>query len=133
MAIQFLKDTLINGHFSFQESAYTTITASGNTHTIDLTADTNNYKVTANNATNTLAFSNLSAKVVGKTGSIIISNPSSVGSLGWAALPATAYTPGGVAISFDTTSNGIAVISYLVMSANKVLINYVGNFGSYPQ
>tara|TARA_R100001015_G_C4634812_1_gene202200 strand:+ start:2512 stop:2913 length:402 start_codon:yes stop_codon:yes gene_type:complete len=133
MAIQFLQDTLINGHFSFQESAFTSVVASGNTHTVDLTADTNNYKVIANNATNTLAFSNLSDKVIGKTGSIAIQNPASVGSLGWAALPATAYTPGGVAISFDTSSNGIAVISYLVMSANKVLINYVGDFGSYPQ
>ena len=29
-------------------------------------------------------------------------------------------------------ASGIAVISYLVLSSTKVLINYVGNFDSYP-
>ena len=115
------------------EQPYINITASGNTHTVDFSKPGNNYKITANNATNIIAFSNLSSNLQGKGGSIIISNPSSVGSLGWAELPSTAYTPGGSAINFDTSSNGIAVISYLVMSSNKVLINYVGDFGSYPQ
>jgi len=109
------------------------ITASSNTHTIDFDAHGNNYNITATNATNTIAFSNLGADNIGKSGTIVITNPSSVGSLGWAALPATAYTPGGGTISFDTTANKIAIISYIVVASNKVLINYVGDFGSYPQ
>ena len=36
-------------------------------------------------------------------------------------------------ISFDTTANKIAIISYIVVASDKVLINYVGDFGSYPQ
>ena len=109
------------------------ITASSNTHTIDFDAHGNNYSITANNATNILSFSNLGADNIGKSGTIVITNPSSVGSLGWAQLPSTAYTPGGGTISFDTTANAIAIISYIVVASNKVLINYVGDFGSYPQ
>ena len=112
---------------------FTTVTHSSNTHTIDLNAGENNYNVTAQNATNTIAFSNLAAADVGKAGNIIITNPGTVTSLAWAALPATAYTPGGAAISFDLTANKIAVLSYLVIASDKVLINYVGNFGAYPQ
>ncbi len=112
---------------------FNTITASGNTHTVNLDKKANNYSITANNATNTIAFSNLDSDKIGKGGTILITNPSSVGSLGWAALPATAYTPGGGTISFDTTANKIAIISYIVVASDKVLINYVGDFGSYPQ
>jgi hypothetical protein len=111
----------------------TTITHSSNTHTIDFNAANQNYTITAQNATNTIAFSNLAAADVGKTGNIIITNPGTVTSLAWAALPATAYTPGGAAISFDLTAGKIAVLSYLVIASDKVLINYVGNFGAYPQ
>ena len=66
-----------------------------------------------------------------QSGSIIITNPSSVGSLAFAALPNTAYTPGGSTISFDTTASAIAVISYLIIASNKVLVNYVGAFKQY--
>ena len=109
------------------------ITHSSNTHTIDFDAHGNNYNITATNATNTIAFSNLGADNIGKSGTIVITNPASVGSLGWSQLPSTAYTPGGGTISFDTTANAIAIISYIVVASNKVLINYVGDFGSYPQ
>ena len=112
---------------------FTAITHSSNTHTIDFNSDNQNYTITAQNATNTIAFSNLTAADVGKAGNIIITNPGTVNSLAWAALPATAYTPGGAAISFDLTANKIAVLSYLVIASDKVLINYVGNFGAYPQ
>ena len=37
------------------------------------------------------------------------------------------------AISFDTTAGKQAVLSYLIVSSSIVLINYVGDFGSYPQ
>jgi hypothetical protein len=109
----------------------TTVTHSSNTHTIDFNADNQNYNVTANNAANTIAFSNLAAADVGKQGTIIITNPSSVGSLSFAALPNTAYTPGGSTITFDTTADAIAVITYMVIASDKVLVNYVGGFKQY--
>ena len=121
----------VNGELNFKKSGFTSITASSNSHAVDFATNTNNYNVTATNATNTITFSNLSSSVVGKSGSIIITNPSSVGSLAFAALPNTAYTPGGSTISFDTTANAIAVISYLVISSTKVLVNYVGAFKQY--
>ena len=121
----------VNGELNFKKSGFTSITASSNSHAVDFATNTNNYNVTATNATNTITFSNLSSSVIGKSGSIIITNPSSVGSLAFAALPNTAYTPGGSTISFDTTANAIAVISYLVIASNKVLVNYVGAFKQY--
>ena len=90
-------------------------------------------QVTAQNATNSITFENLSENVVGKTGTIVITNPSSVGSLAWSAFATSVYTPGGGAISFDTTADKIAVLNYFVATVNIVLVNYVGNFGAYPQ
>jgi hypothetical protein len=139
MALQFLQDlkvtsgTLEASDFKFQSSSFTDINHTSNTHTVGFNLPTNNFTITAQNATNTIAFSGLSSSVIGKSGTIVITNPASVGSLGWAALPATAYTPGGVAISFDTTANKIAVLTYFIAASDKVLINYVGDFGSYPQ
>lgn len=109
------------------------ITHSSNTHTIDFDAHGNNYSIAAQNATNTIAFSNLDASKIGKAGTIVITNPGTVGSLGWAELPATAYTPGGGTISFNTTASKLAVLTYFIAAADKVLVNYVGDFGSYPQ
>ena len=120
-------------YFSHIIQPFVTVTASSNTHTIDFSKAGNNYKISVNNAASTINFSNLNAAKIGKSGSIIITNPSSVGSLSFNELPATAYTPGGGSISFDTTANGIAVITYIVIASDKVLINYVGDFGSYPQ
>ena len=120
-------------YFSHIIQPFVTVTASSNTHTIDLDKAGNHYKVTANNATNTIAFSNLDASKIGKSGSIIITNPASVGSLGFAGLDSTLYTPGGSTINWDTTANAIAVLTYLVIASNKILINYVGAFDSYPQ
>ena len=99
-------------------------------HTVDFDKPGNNYSITANNATNSLTFSNLDATRVGKSGTIIITNPSTVTSLGWNELPDTAYTPGGSTISFNSNPrNKIAVITYFIDAADKVLINYVGDFG----
>jgi len=113
---------------------FVTVTiGSGNVHYIDLDKSGNNYKITPTNATNRIVFNNLDATRIGKAGTIMITNPASVNSLGWAELPASAYTPGGGTISFDTTANKIAVLTYLVVASDKVLVNYVGDFGSYPQ
>lgn len=110
-----------------------TITHSSNTHTVDLDAAGNNYSITATNAANTITFSNLDATRVGKAGTIVITNPSSVGSLSFQPLAATCYTPGSSEISYNTSANAVAVLSYFVSASNKILINYVGAFGSYPQ
>jgi len=110
-----------------------TAPTSSNAHTIDFSQRGNNYAITATNATNSITFSNLDSALVGKGGTILITNPASVGSLGWAALPATAYTPGASTINFDTTASKTAAMSYLIIASDKVLINYVGAFDSYPQ
>tara|TARA_R100000995_G_scaffold84034_1_gene61527 strand:+ start:178 stop:657 length:480 start_codon:yes stop_codon:yes gene_type:complete len=114
-------------------TGFQSVTHSSNSHAIDLNTTANNYTVTAQNATNSITFENLSENVVGKTGTIVITNPSSVGSLAWSAFATSVYTPGGGAISFDTTADKIAVLNYFVATVNIVLVNYVGNFGAYPQ
>lgn len=119
------------GGFAFMKTFTTDITHSSNTHTIDLGALTNNYAITAQNATNTIAFNDLNSHCVGKSGNIVITNPASVGSLAWAYLPSTAYTPGGAVINWDTNASSVSIMSYFVLASNKILINYVGNFKSY--
>ena len=114
-------------------TGFTDVTHDANTHTVDLNSTVNNYNITANNATNTLTFANANSNVIGKTGTIVITNPASVGSLAWATFPTTIYTPGGGAINFDTTASKIGVLNYFVATADKILVNYVGNFGPYPQ
>ena len=127
------------GHISHEMQKAITITHSSGVHTIDFKQRSNYYIINPRNGTNSIAFSNLDGgnytDVAGQTGTIVINNPASVGSLSWSspALPATAYTPGGSAITFNTTANRIAVMTYFVVAYNKVLINYVGNFDDYPQ
>ena len=36
-------------------------------------------------------------------------------------------------ISFNTTASKLAVLTYFIAAADKVLVNYVGDFGGYPQ
>lgn len=127
------------GHISHEMQKAITITHSSGVHTVDFKQRSNYYIINPRNGTNSIAFSNLDGgnytDVAGQTGTIVINNPASVGSLSWSspALPATAYTPGGSAITFNTTANRIAVMTYFVVAYNKVLINYVGNFDDYPQ
>ena len=120
-------------YFSHIIQPFVTVTASGNTHTIDLDISVNNYKITLNNATNTIAFSNLDATRIGKAGTITLKNPSSVGSLGFQGLQGVVSTPGSSFINFDTTAGATAVITYIVIASDEILINYVGAFGQYPQ
>lgn len=120
-------------YFSHIIQPFVTVTASGNTHTIDLDKSGNNYKITLNNATNTIAFSNLDATRIGKAGTITLKNPSSVGSLGFQGLQGVVSTPGSSFINFDTTAGATAVITYIVIASDEILINYVGAFGQYPQ
>ena len=109
------------------------VSGNAHTHTIDLLTTANNYNVTAVNDINKIIFDNITTDVIGKTGTIVITNPSDISSLSWSAFASIIYTPGGGSINFDTTANAIAVLNYFVANQTKILVNYVGNFGSYPQ
>ena len=124
-------DISIDGALNFQKTGFTTITGSSNTFTINFATEKNNYQFTLDNAACTIAFSNLGTSVVGKSGNIIITNPSSVGSLSVGNLPSTAYSPGGATVSWDTNASSVSILSYFILASDKVLINYVGNFKSY--
>jgi hypothetical protein len=123
-------DVDIDGELNFQKTGFTTITGSSNTFNINFATETNNYKFTLDNAACTIAFANLT-NVVGKSGNIIITNPSSVGSLSVGNLPSEAYSPGGATINWDTNASSVSILSYFILASDKVLINYVGNFKSY--
>ena len=127
----------ISGGFSHQKSNPKTINHSSGVFAIDFAHETNHYICAAANSSSvdhSFTFANMTNSI-GQQGTIIINNPNEVGNLTWAspALPNTGYTPGGSAITFNVTANKIAVITYFVISNTKVLINYVGNFSSYPQ
>ena len=131
MSIKILSDSFFQGELNNKQVGVATITHSSNTHTVDFSAEENNYSITAQNAACTIAFANLSANVVGKSGNIIITNPSSVGSLSVGNLPSEAYSPGGATINWDTNASSVSILSYFILASDKVLINYVGNFKSY--
>jgi len=110
--------------------------SNSNTFTIDFSKEENNYSCVPTNGGNVnFVFSNITTQKINKQGNIIITNPSSSGSLSFSvpALPATAFSPGGSQINFDTTANAVAIISYHILTTTKVLINYVGSFQSYDQ
>ena len=129
--VTFVEDAKFNKALNFQKTGFTTITGSSNTFNINFATATNNYQFTLDNAACTIAFANLSANVVGKSGNIIITNPSSVGSLSVGNLPSAAYSPGGATINWDTNASSVSILSYFILASDKVLINYVGNFKSY--
>jgi len=104
----------------------TTASESSNTHTITLN-DNDNFNITATNATNTIALT-VASENVGQSGMIVITNPASVGSLAFAALPSYMLTPDGATVNFVTTANAIHIITYYVHATDKVLCNYIGNF-----
>ena len=142
MAIPILSDVgiqgglTIDGGFSFQQQTTSTLIHSSGAFGVDFNTGANYYICNAASGTHnhSISFANISSNV-GQSGTIIINNPSDVSSLTWAspALPGTAYTPGGSAITFNLTASKIAVMTYFIASSTKVLINYVGNFSSYPQ
>ena len=105
----------------------TTVTVSGSTYTCDLSLN-DNFKFTVANAANQTIALTVASENIGQSGNIIITNPSSVGSLAFAALPAYMKTPSGATVNFDTTANKIAVISYIVLATDCVLVNYIGDF-----
>lgn len=143
MALPILSDVgilgglTIDGGFSFQQQTSTTVSRTNSRFDIDFSADANYYILNAVGSLaegHSIGFSNISDNV-GQSGTFIINNDgtNTISWLSAAALPATAYTPGGSAITFNTTPSKIAVMTYFIASSTKVLINYVGNFSSYPQ
>lgn len=125
------------GSFSFQQQGSKSITHNSGVFAIDFN-DENNYYICAavnqSSVNHSFTFSNISSNV-GQSGTIIINNPNENANLTWAspALPNTAYTPGGSAITFGTGTLDVAVMTYFIATSTKVLINYVSGFSSYPQ
>ncbi len=105
----------------------TPVTVSGSTYTCNLSLNDNFKFTVANAASQTIALT-VASENIGQSGNIIITNPSSVGSLTYSALPVYMKTPSGATINFDTTANKIAVISYIVLATDCVLVNYIGDF-----
>jgi len=129
----------ISEEFSFQNQKSKTVTHSSGVFAIDFNEKANFYICAVVNESfvdHSISFSNISSNV-GQSGTIIINNPNVVSTnfISWdsPALPNTAYTPGGSAITFGQGSQTIAVMTYFIVSSTKVLINYVSGFSSYPQ
>jgi len=109
----------------------TAVTHSTNTFTCTLTAN-DNFSFTLNNAANTINIVT-AAENVGQSGTIVATNPSSVGSFSVAQIQgngdaAEVLTPDGATISWPTNANGVNLISYYVAAQDKILINFIGNF-----
>ena len=109
----------------------TAVTHSTNTFTCTLTAN-DNFSFTLNNATTTINIVAASENV-GQSGTIIATNPSSVGSFAVNAIQGNAdaaevLTPEGATINWPSTANSVSMLSYYVAAADKILINFIGNF-----
>jgi len=96
------------------------------THTCNLSLN-DNFSITAANEANVIDVV-IASSNIGQSGNIIITNPSSVGSLTFTALASKFKTPSGATIDFDTTASKIAVISYIVLATDSILVNYIGDF-----
>ena len=104
----------------------TTASESSGTHTCTL-VDNDNFNIAEENEATTIALV-VASENVGQSGIITITNPASVGSLSFVALPSYMLTPSGATVNFVTTANAVSVISYYVLATDKVLCNYIGNF-----
>ena len=106
----------------------TTATESpSNTFTCDLSLN-DNFKFTVNNAASQTIALTVATENIGQSGNIIITNPTHNSVLAFTALPAYMKTPSGATVNFDTTVNKIAVISYIVLATDSILVNYIGDF-----
>ena len=105
------------------ETSQLTVSAITTTN-LDFNADTNFYIIMDKNIIFTV--SNLATNI-GKTGSIVLDQN---GTGGWSFTKATEMkTPlGGATIVQVTTASTTSMITYYVLSATKILINYIGNF-----
>jgi len=122
-------DATVSGSVKCQQNFRRTVTTaseSSGTHTITL-VDNDNFNIAVTNAATTIALV-VATENIGQSGMITITNPASVGSLSFVALPSYMLTPEGATINFVTTANAVSIISYYVLATDKVLVNYVGNF-----
>ena len=98
------------------------LTMSGGTSTIDLASANNHYATLTANTT--IAFSN---KDAGREGNIIFKQDATGGRS--FTLPSECKTPvNGAAIVQSTNANEISVLSYYVLDASNILVNYIGDF-----
>ena len=98
------------------------LTMSGGTSTIDLASANNHYATLT--ASTTIAFSN---KDAGRQGNIIFKQDATGGRS--FTLPSECKTPvNGAAIVQSTNANEISVLSYYVLDASNILVNYIGDF-----
>ena len=122
-------DATVTGSVKCQQNFRRTVTTaseSSGTHTITL-VDNDNFNIAVTNAATTIALV-VATENIGQSGMITITNPASVGSLSFVALPSYMLTPEGATVNFVTTANAVSIISYYVLATDKVLVNYVGNF-----
>ena len=96
------------------------------THTCNLTLN-DNFSINAVNGPNIIDVS-IETSNIGQSGNIIITNPSSVTSLSFVELTSKFKTPSGATINFDLTADKIAIISYIVLTTDSILVNYIGDF-----
>lgn len=91
-------------------------------YTIDLNVDSN-FILQCNGAFSLVATFDTSH--IGKSGTIVFNN---VGVTIPALLPANMLTPNGSDLAWVTALGAKSVISYLIVDANSMLCNYIGNF-----
>jgi len=96
------------------------------THTCDLDLN-DNFQLAAANGANVIDVT-IDDSNIGQSGNIIITNPSTVDSLAFTELASKFKTPSGATINFDLTADKIAVISYIVLTTDSILVNYIGDF-----
>ena len=98
------------------------LSAAGGTLAVDLSS-ANNFKITMTAAT-TLSFSNVEA---GRFGNLIFVQDATGGYS--FTLPSICKTPvNGASIVQSTGANEISILSYYVVDANNILVNYIGDF-----
>ena len=98
------------------------LSAAGGTLAVNL-SNANNFKITMTAAT-TLSFSNVEA---GRFGNLIFVQDATGGYS--FTLPAICKTPvNGASIVQSTGANEISILSYYVVDANTILVNYIGDF-----
>lgn len=115
----------VNGSISTQIYKQVQGSISASTATTDLNFNTyGNFYVTLS-ANTTFTFSNLATNI-GSSGYIFLKQDGTGGRT--FTLPATAKTPGGRTITQTTTANSLSLITFYVVDASTVIVNYIADF-----
>ena len=115
----------VNGAIStpIYKQSQGSVTASGATTDLNFNLYGNFY-VTMN-ASTTFTFSNLTTNI-GSSGYIFLKQDATGGRT--FTLPSQAKTPGGRAIVQTSTANSLSMITFYVVDANTVIVNYIADF-----